>query len=158
MRQTSQDEHKSALDTSSCAMISQKSQCYPNSYIAAGSGSHGWGLELGCQCRLEGVVLGLKQQLSDWQLLITATRQNRTVKYYPSLLNFLSFFSHFHILHSLTPLLPLLQLPGYMCSLKLHFEVMATGYNSAAMLFSPYFLQYPDIFYGQVLRDRKQQP
>ena len=102
IRQTSQD-FLQALDTSSCAVISNKSQCYPNSYTAAGSSSHGWGLELGCQCRLEGVVLGLKQQLSDWQLLITATRQNRTVKYYPSpfkVFFFFPFLFHSHVLHS----------------------------------------------------------
>lgn len=91
IKQTSQDYFKQTLDTSNCAMISNKSQCYPNSYVAAGSSSRGWRLELGCQCRLEGVARGLKQQLSDWQLLITATRQNRTVKYYPSPLNFFFF-------------------------------------------------------------------
>lgn len=53
-----------------------------------GSSFYNQGLELCCQYRLEGVALGRKQQLSDWQLLITATRQNRTVKYYPSPLDF----------------------------------------------------------------------
>ena len=105
-----QDYFKWALNVRSCAVISNKSQCYPNSYIAAGSSSYGSKLELGCQDRLEGVAPGLKLQLSDWQLLITATRQNRTMKYYPSLFKF---FFHFHIVLSLHLLLqPLLQAEG----------------------------------------------
>lgn len=100
-------------------MISNESQHYPNSYTAAGSSSHGWGLELGCQCRLEGVAQGLQQQLSDWQLLITATRQNRTVKYYRSMLNFS--FSHPPLQ---APLQPLLQAGAHQ---KPYFEIITLG-------------------------------
>lgn len=91
--------------------------------VLAGSSSHGWRLELGCQRRLEGVALGLKQQLSDWQLLITATRQNRTVKYYPSPLNFLFFFIFTSSTLNTSPPSPAVD--EYMRSPKLHFRMKA---------------------------------
>lgn len=46
------------------------------------SRSRSWRLQLGCQ-RVP-VAPGLGQQFPDWQPLITATRQNRAVKYYHS--------------------------------------------------------------------------
>lgn len=97
------------------AVLSDKSWCSSSS----SSSSHGWELELGCQRWLEGAALGLKQQLSDWQLLITATRQNGTVKYFPSPLNLFS-FSHPVLL---TPPLPLRRQNDDPGDAELHFDV-----------------------------------